>query len=165
MQETPHQHDAYGVARGADEDRGRQRPFHGADEERAAEPHSKRDGHRYEHRVSLRGEDVGRAVDPGRGVGRKACDRAVGDELRVVIESKKDVGRAGGDRECRHHGADQRADPFGDQRRRHDERGCHSHFHGEGEEKCVGRHMSRYRGHADSISATPRTSWRLGAPA
>jgi hypothetical protein len=65
----------------------------------------------------------------------------VGDELRVVIEGEKDIGRPGGDRQRRHQAADQRSGTFRRRRCRQQEGGGDDHFDDEGEgEIKIGRH-------------------------
>ena len=117
------------------------RPSDGADGERAGDPGSdrRRDGDR--ERAPLRRHHIGHAENAGRRMGREAGHGAVGDEGGAVIDREQDIGRPGPDRQRHHHGADQRAGAFGDERRGDHERRRDRHLDREHEkEPEVGRH-------------------------
>ena len=105
------------------------------------EPGEERARHRDQKRLALREQDVNHRIDPGRGIEREACERALRNELRIVIERQEHIGRPRRHRQCRDQRADGRTGAFRGHRRGDDEKGRDRHFDGERQREIeFGRH-------------------------
>jgi len=141
MEEALRQGHAGRIGRATKDDSAGERPRHRADQEGADEPCAHRSRDRDRKTGALRRQYISHAENSACGVDRKACHRAVGDELAVVIEGKQDIGGTRGDRQRRHHGADQCAGALGNHRSGDNDRGRCRHLERDDEkEGGVGRH-------------------------
>ena len=131
----PQQRHADRKRNGVDDQAAEQRPLHRADDGSEHDPHRHRRKTADQRAVALRQHHIGQAEENRRGVDRQACQRALGDERRIMVEREKDVGRPRGDRQRRDQRADHRARTLGDDGRRHDKRGRDRHAQDEREEE------------------------------
>jgi hypothetical protein len=121
---------------------------------RKNEPGDECQSHADRSRARLREQRINQCEDHVHGIDGKACDRALRNEVRVVIERKKNVNRSGANRQRRHQAADQGADAFGYHRRRQHKAGRDSHFYDQNEREIDWRgHFQKY--HMPGLSCRP----------
>ena len=94
--------------------------------------------------VALRQHDIGQAQKDCRGVDRQACERAFGDEGRIMIEREEYVGRPRRYRQRRDQSRTTRSLPLGDDGGRHHERRGDRHAQAERKDEGeFGGHSNR----------------------